>query len=147
MKVILLKDIQRLGNIGDEVEVKDGYARNYLIPQEVAMKSNKNAVRIVEQKKREKAKREAKVIEEFQTLVDKIAAVSCTIPMEAGEEEKLFGSVTSEMISEAFKTEGVEIDKKKIVIEEPIKTLGVFNVEIRLHREVKTQARIWVVKK
>ena len=147
MKVILLKDIQRLGNIGVEVEVKDGYARNFLIPQEGAMKSNKSALRVVEQKKREKSKKEAKVVEEFQVLVDKIAAVSCTIPMESGEEEKLFGSVTSEMISEAFKAEGVEIDKKKIVIEETIKTIGAFNVEIRLHPEVKTQARIWVVKK
>ena len=147
MKVILIKDVEKLGVIGDEIEVKDGYARNYLIPQDIVIKSNKGALRVVEQKKREKTKKEVKVVRDCQALVEKIASISCTISMEAGEEEKLFGSVTSEMISEAFSAEGVEIDKKKIVIEEPIKALGAFNIEIRLHPEVKTQARIWVVKK
>jgi large subunit ribosomal protein L9 len=147
MKVILIKDMENLGVIGDEVEVRDGYARNYLIPRSIAIKSAKGVLRVVEQKKREKAKREEKVIQQCREIAEKITAVSCTIPMEAGEEEKLFGSVTAEMISEAFKTEGIEIDKKKIVIEEPIKTLGAFNVEIKLHPEVKTQTRIWVVKK
>ncbi len=147
MKVILLKDIEKLGVIGDEVEVKDGYARNYLMPRSMAILSNKGALRVVEQKKREKAKREEKLIQECKKTAEKISSVSCTIPMDAGEGEKLFGSVTADMIAEAFNAEGVEIDKKKIVIEEPIKTLGTFNVEIKLHPEVKIQARIWVVKK
>ena len=147
MKVILLKDIDRLGTIGDEVIVKDGYARNYLIPNKFVVESTPGALHIIEQKKKEKARAEQKRVEECQELSEKIKAASCTISVDAGEEDKLFGSVTTEMIAEALSSEGIDIDKKKIVLEEPIKTLGVFNVDIKLHPEVKTQARVWVVKK
>jgi len=147
VKVILLKDIDKLGKIGDEVEIKDGYARNYLLPRKCAIEATKGAMKIAEQKKREKASKESKLIQESKELAVKISATSCTISMESGEGDKLFGSVTSEMIAEALKAEGVEIDKKKVVLEEPIKALGVYSVEIKLHPEVKTQARIWVVKK
>ena len=147
MKIILMKDVDKLGEIGDELTVKDGYARNYLIPRKFAIESTKGAVRILEAKRREKARKEQQLKEECAALAEKIAAASCTISVDAGEEEKLFGSVTSEMISEVLQAEGIEIDKKKIVLEEPIKTLGVHNVEIKLHAEVKAQARIWVVKK
>lgn len=147
MKVILIKDIDRLGEIGDEIEVKDGYARNFLIPQKCAVESNAGALRIIEQKKKEKARREQQLIEECGELARKIEAASCTISMEAGEEDKLFGAVTSEMIAEAFVAEGIEVDKKKVSLEEPLKALGVYTVEIKLHPEVKAQAKIWVVKK
>ena len=147
MKVILMKDTKNLGEIGDELEVKDGYARNYLLPSGVAIKATKGAMKVLEQKKREKARREQKIQEECGELAEKIAAISCTIPMEAGEEDKLFGAVTSEKIAECLLAEGIEVDKKKIVLEEPIKNLGVYNVEINLHPEVKAQARVWVVKK
>jgi len=147
MKVILLKDTEKLGSLGDEIEVKDGYARNYLIPRKVVMKSTKGALRILEQKMREKERREKQIKEECEQLVEKIQAVSCTIAMEVGEDDKLFGAVTSEMIVESLSSESIEIDKKKIILEEPLKVLGVYNVEIRLHPEVKTQVRVWVVKK
>jgi len=147
MKVFLIKDTDKLGSIGDELEVKDGYARNYLIPNGLAIKSTKGAVRILEAKRREKEKREQLIKEKCEQLAEKIAAVSCTITMESGEEDKLFGAVTSEMIAESLNAEGIEVDKKKIMLEEPIKTLGVYNIEIRLHPEVKAQARTWVVKK
>ncbi|MFH1878083.1 MAG: 50S ribosomal protein L9 [Candidatus Omnitrophota bacterium] len=147
MKVILIKDVEKLGVIGDEVTVKDGFARNYLIPRQMVVAATKGALNIIEQKKREKARREKKIKEECEQLSEKIKALSCTIAMESGEEDKLFGSVTSEMISENLRAEGVEVDKKKIILEEPIKKLGVYTVEIRLHAEVKTQARVWVVKK
>ena len=147
MKIILIKDIDALGSIGDEVEVKDGYARNFLIPQKIAVESNKGALQVIEQKKREKARREQKAKEECEQIAEKINAVSLTISMDAGEEDKLFGSVTSDLIAENLKAEGLEVDKRKIILEEPIKILGVYNVEIRLHPEVKTQARVWVVKK
>ena len=101
----------------------------------------------MERKRREKAQKESQIKEECQQLAEKIAATSCTISVDAGEEDKLFGSVTSEMIAESLLNEGVEVDKKKIVLEEPIKALGVYNVEIRLHPEVKARVRIWVVKK
>ncbi len=147
MKIILLKDVDNLGTIGDELEVKDGYARNYLIPKKFAMESSEGAMRILEQKKREKENSERKIKEECAQLAEKIRSVSCTISMETGEEDKLFGSVTSETIADSLRGEGFDIDKKKIELEEPIKSLGVYTVEIRLHPEVTTQARIWVVKK
>jgi len=147
VKLILLKDIKSLGKLGDEVEVKDGYARNYLIPNRFASEATEGALKLLEAKKREQARKEKQLIEECQGLAEKIQAVSCTISMDAGEEDKLFGAVTSEMIASTLREEGVEIDKKKIILEEPIKALGVYNVEIRLHPEVKTQARVWVVKK
>jgi large subunit ribosomal protein L9 len=104
-------------------------------------------MKVAEQKKKEKALKEAKLIQESKDLASRIAGISCTISMESGEGDKLFGSVTSDLIAEALKAEGVEIDKKKVVLEEPIKALGVYSVEIKLHPEVKAQARIWVVKK
>ena len=147
MKIILLKDVNKLGEIGDELVVKDGYARNFLFPRKLAIESTKGAMRVLEQKKQEKERRERKIIEESNDLAEKIQATSCTISMESGEEDKLFGSVTSDMITESLKAEGIEIDKKMILLEEPIKALGVYNVDIRLHPEVKTQVRVWVVKK
>ena len=147
MKVILIKDVEKLGQIGDEIVIKDGYARNYLIPGKVAIESTKGAMKILEQKRRERARRELLLKEEMQVVADKIAGISCTISMEAGEEEKLFGAVTTEMIAETLASEGVEIDKKKIDLSEPIKALGVYTIDIKLHPEVKAQARFWVVKK
>ncbi|MCK5450734.1 MAG: 50S ribosomal protein L9 [Candidatus Omnitrophica bacterium] len=147
MKVIVIKDTVNFGEIGDERIVKDGYARNYLIPNGIAVKATKGALTLLEQKKKEKERKEQKIKEECDILAEKIAAVSCTISMEAGEEDKLFGAVTSEKIAECLLEEGIEVDKKKIILEDPIKSLGVFNVEIQLHPGVKAQARVWVVKK
>ena len=147
MKVIMMKDVEKLGRLGDEIEVKDGFARNYLIPQKIVMESTENALRIVEKKRKEKERLQKQAIAEYSAVAEKIAAASCTISMEAGEEDKLFGAVTSEMIAESLRGEGIEVDKKKIVLEEPIKALGVYNIDIKLHPEVKTQVRIWVVKK
>lgn len=147
MKVILVKDTANLGSMGDEIEVKDGYARNYLIPKEIAIPSTKSALRILEDKKREKERIEKKIIEEYRGVAAKLKDISCTISVEAGEEDKLFGAVTSEDIAETLKSEGMEIDKKKIALDEPIKALGVYNIDVKLHPEVKAQIRVWVVKK
>lgn len=147
MKIILMKDMEKLGDVGDEIEVSDGYARNYLIPKKVAIRATKGALKVVEQKKKEKERRLQKEKQEAAELAEKMTDLSCTITVEAGEEDKLFGAVTSEMIAEALAAEGVEVDKKKVSLEEPIKALGVYNVDIKLHPEVKAQARIWVVKK
>lgn len=147
MKVILLRDEKSLGRAGEEISVKDGYARNYLIPQKIVLEACPGALRVLEQKKLQKERRDKKVKEEYVKFAEKIAAVSCTISVESGEEDKLFGSVTSDMIAESLCAEGIEVDKKKINLEEPIKSLGVYNVEVRLHPEVKAQVRVWVVKK
>lgn len=147
MKVILIKDVPTLGATGEEVQVKDGYARNYLFPRNLAIQATKGAVRVIEQKKEQRVRQEKKLKEEAAVVAGKIKGASCTITVDVGEEDKLYGSVTTEMIADALKGEGIEIDKKKIVLDEPIKTLGVYTVEIKLHPEVKAQARIWVVKK
>jgi large subunit ribosomal protein L9 len=147
MKVILTKDMQSLGIVGDEMEVKDGYARNYLIPKGLAMEVTEGVLRLLEQKKKKRQRLEGKIKEECEELAERIKNVSCTIPMETGEEDKIFGSVTSEMIAQVLQQEGIEIDKKKIVLNDPIKSLGIYSVDIKLHPEVKTQARVWVVKK
>jgi large subunit ribosomal protein L9 len=147
MKLILLENVKNLGSTGDEVEAKDGYARNYLIPRKLAMKATPGALRVLEQKRQAKAREEEKIKGECETIAEKIKNTSCTISMETGEEEKLFGAVTSEMIAESLLAEGVNVDKKDILLEEPLKKLGVYNVDIRLHPEVKTQVRVWVVKK
>ena len=147
MKVILVEDVDKLGSIGDEIEVKDGYARNFLIPSKLAIAATAGAIKVLEQKKQKLAKIELKKREEFEKLAEKMNEFSCTINVEAGEDEKLFGSVTSDMIAEQLLAEGMEIDKRKIELEEPIKALGVYTVDIKLHPEVKAQVRVWVVKK
>ena len=148
MKVILIKDVADLGVLGDKKEVKDGFARNFLIPNKFAIEATDGALRILEKKKQEKQRKEEQLKKEYEQIAGKLKDISCTISMDAGEEDKLFGSVTSEMIAEHLRAEsGAEIDKKQVVLEDPIKALGVYNVEIRLHPEVRTEVRVWVVKK
>lgn len=147
MNVILLQDIEKLGFLGDKIKVKDGFGRNYLLPRNMAIEATPGAVRVLEQKKKQKERLEVKIKGEAGKLADKIKNVSLTIAAESGEEDKLFGSITTEMIKEALKSEGFDIDKKKIELPEPIKKLGVYNVDVRLHSDVKTQIRVWVIKK
>jgi len=147
VNVILLQDIEKLGFLGDKIKVKDGFGRNYLLPRNMAIEATPGAVRVLEQKKKQKERLEVKIKGEAGKLADKIKNVSLTIAAESGEEDKLFGSITTEMIKEALKSEGFDIDKKKIELPEPIKKLGVYNVDVRLHSDVKTQIRVWVIKK
>ena len=147
MKVILTENIARLGSMGDIVAVKDGYARNYLIPNNKAREVTTGNMKIQEQLKKKKAAEEAKVVDAAKTLAEKISALSLTIAAQAGEEDKLFGSVSNDAISEALAGEGIEIDKKNIHLDEPIKKIGVYQVIVKLHPEVKASLRVWVVKK
>lgn len=147
MKVILIKDVNKLGKIGDEVTVKDGYARNFLLPRKEAIEATAGAVKVLEQKKGQAVRKEKKHKEECVAIAEKIASANCTISMEAGDEDKLFGAVTAEMISETLAVDGINVDKRKIVLEEPIKAIGLYNVEVRLHPEVKAEVKVWVIKK
>lgn len=146
MKVILLETVDRLGNRGEIVTVKDGYARNYLFPKNKAKEATPSNMKIVEVFKKKEALEKAKKIEEANALKNRISNLSLTIPAQAGEEEKLFGSITNDMIRDALAAEGIEVDKKDIILEEPIKKLGVYQVEIKVHPEVKATLRVWVVK-
>ena len=147
MKVILIESIDRLGKMGDIVLVKEGYARNYLIPNNKAKTATPGNMKILEALKKKGVMEEAKKLEEAKALGEKISALSLTISAQAGEEEKLFGSVSNDDISEALTAEGIKIDKRDIVVEETIKKLGVYQVTVKVHPEVKASLRVWIVKK
>lgn len=147
MEVILKKDIQKLGNAGDVITVKAGYARNFLFPHELALCASVENLNVVEQEKKRIALCKEKEKKQAEDLARKISVISCTISVQTGEDGKLFGSVTNQDIAQAYKAEGVDIDKRKIDIPEPIKEAGVFKVDVKLHPEVTVQAKIWVVKK
>jgi large subunit ribosomal protein L9 len=147
MKVILIEDVQKLGTIGEIVQVKQGYARNFLFPKKLAKPATDSNLKIVEEIKKKKilaAAREKKMAEE---LKEKLSLVSCTVSVEAGEDDKLYGSVTAQDIVDAFEEEGISIDKKKILLEESINRLGVYHVSVKLHPEVIGEVKVWVVKK
>jgi large subunit ribosomal protein L9 len=146
MKVILKEDVVNLGHLGDVVEVAPGYARNFLIPKKKALEAtDKNLTAIEHQKKllADQRKRERKEAEE---LVIRVDNTSITLPVQVGEEDKLFGSVTNKDISEALAKEGIQVDKHNILLEKPIKELGIFSVPIKIHPEVTANLKVWVVK-
>jgi ribosomal protein L9 len=147
VKVILLENIDRLGKIGDVITVKEGYGRNFLIPNKKAKLATSGNMKSLEAIKKKESIEIGKQIEAAKALAARIAALSLTISAQAGDEEKLFGSVTADTISDALKDEGIAIDKKEIVIEEPIKKLGVYQVTVKVHPEVKASLRLWIVKK
>ncbi|RLB53849.1 MAG: 50S ribosomal protein L9 [Deltaproteobacteria bacterium] len=147
MKVILQQDVADLGVAGDMVTVKDGYARNYLIPQQLAVRANTRNIQQLEHQKRLIAANQARVRKQAADLAEQLANVSCTIPVLVGEQDKLFGSVTSKDIEEALVREGVQLSRKRILLDEPIKKLGVYNIDVRLHPEVTTKLKVWVVAK
>jgi large subunit ribosomal protein L9 len=145
MKVILKEDMRNLGKMGDVVNASDGYARNYLIPQGFALEANIKNIKSLEHDKRIIQEKAAKIKNSAQALADKISSLSLSIKARAGEEGKLFGSITTMDISEALKAEGLEIDKKKLSIDEPIKRVGAYVVGVKLHHDVSAQLNIKVV--
>ncbi len=147
MEVILLQDVEKLGKEGEIVKIKDGYGRNYLIPRKLAASSSAQVLKILELKKKRRILEEEKSKSAAKSISEKISSLSCTITIESGLEDKIFGTVTPEMIRNALMQEGLNIDKKHILIEEQIKKLGVYQVKIKLHPEVIASLRIWVVKK
>ena len=147
MKVILIEDVKSIGSMGDIVDVKDGFARNFLFPENLARLAVGSNLKIIEDIKKKKTLAAAKEKKEAEALKEKISAFSCTIPVEAGEDDKLFGSVTNHDVSRAFESEGLSIDKRQINLEEPIKKLGVYNISVKLHPEVTAEVKVWVVKK
>ncbi len=147
MKVILVEDVEKLGAAGDIVEVKTGFARNFLLPGKTAIECTKANMSVLESIKRKKAQGLEREKQELVVLAEKINAHSCTIPVTVGEEDKLFGSVTPAEIAEAYKAEGIELDKKQIELGEPIKKTGVYQVSVHLRHDVTAMAKVWIVKK
>ena len=146
MQVILRDDLDNLGKSGEVVNVKPGYARNYLLPRGLAIKATASDVKRVEHEKRVIAARTAKLAKESQAAADALSRVSVSIARSVGEEDKLYGSVTSRDIAEALAEQNVKVDSKRIHLEEPIKTLGMTEVQVKLGRGVNATVKVWVVK-
>jgi large subunit ribosomal protein L9 len=145
MQVILLENIPSLGKAGDLVKVSDGYGRNYLVPQKKAILATEKSLKVIEHQKRQVQQRMEKAKKDAEKLGQRIEKLSCTFAKTVGESGKLFGSVTSMDIENYLKENGIEVDRKKVSLEEPIKNLGVFTVPIKLHPEVTTHLKVWVV--
>ena len=146
MKVILRKNYEKLGEIGEIVDVKNGFARNFLIPRQYAYAATPGNIKAFEEEKKQILKRETKELEEAQKLATDLENISISIPVKVGEEDKIFGTVTTQMIADSLKEKGFEVDKRKIEITEPIKALGIYSVNIKLHPKVSTAVKTWVVR-
>ena len=146
MKLLLQRNIEKLGNIGDIVEVPPGYGRNYLLPKGLAVEVTADNINRFEGMKRRLIAIEQETKEKFELLAKEIEGASCTVVTNASEEGHLYGSVTARDIAAQFVAEDIEVEPKAIVLPEPIKELGIYMVNIRLHPEVECEAKVWVVK-
>lgn len=146
MKVILLKDIEALGSAGEVVEVKNGYGRNFLIPRSEALVATAANMAQFESRRKQQETLSERDRRAAEALAKKLEAESITAQVKVGEENRLFGSVTAQNIAELLAEKGYEIDRRAIHLEDPIRELGVYNVEVRLHPEVTTAVKLWVVK-
>jgi large subunit ribosomal protein L9 len=145
MQVILIEDVPSLGKAGEAVKVSDGYGRNYLIPRKKAILATEKNVKTLEHQKREVQQRMGKQKKDVEKIAERIGTLSCTFVKAVGESGKLFGSVTSMEIESYLKENGIDVDRKKIQLDEPIKNLGMFTVPIKLLPEVTAHLKVWVV--
>jgi large subunit ribosomal protein L9 len=146
VKIILRQNFEQLGQLGDVIEVKEGYARNYLIPKKIAYPATPGYLKTLEEEKKQAARRQQKELRTAEKLAADLEKVSLTIPMKVGEEDKLFGAVTPQMIAEHLMEKGFEVDKRKIEVGDHIKTIGVYSVDVKLHTNVTAKVKVWVVK-
>jgi len=145
MKVVLIKDVEKLGKEGDVVEVKPGYARNYLLPKRLAVEATPANLKLAEKKREQRIKKEQERIEQMKSLAEKLSTVKLVFHKKAGEKNRLFGSVTSKDIVESLQeTYNITVDKKNIHLEHPIKELGKFEVEIHLYEDINTKIEVVV---
>lgn len=146
MKVILKKDFAKLGSVGDTVNVKDGYAVNYLLPNHIAMKATNSNLKTLDEIKKHRENKLKKEIIDVEKLAKVVEGMELQIKVKAGEEDRIFGSVTSQNISEALADKGINIDKKYIELEEPIKHLGIYTINVRLINDVRAAIKVNVIK-
>lgn len=146
MEVILLESVPNLGDRGATVKVKPGYARNFLFPRRLALPASEGNAHVFREHARVMEKRDHHAMEEARAQAAKLAEASCTIAVQVGEDDKLYGSVTTVDIARSLADQGHQVEKKQIQLDEPIKQLGVYTVDVRLHREVSAPVKVWVVK-
>ncbi len=147
MEVILNKDVAAIGKAGQVVKVKEGFARNFLFPQNLAKPVTSGSLKILEQERQVKSAQSLKLKAQASELQQRLDSLALTIPALAQDEEKLYGSIGAHEISEALKNEGLEINKNNINLVEPIKALGIYEIQVKLHPEVTAKLKLWVVKK
>lgn len=145
MQVILREDIDKLGNIGDLVKVADGYARNFLVPNKKAIEATPDNLNAMNHAKKMVSDRIRKIRKDATAEADQLRGLAVIIKAKTGEEGKLFGSVTSMDIADAVKAKGVEIDKRKIVLDEPIKRLGDYTVSVKMHTDILADIKVTVI--
>ncbi|MCB0278829.1 MAG: 50S ribosomal protein L9 [Calditrichaeota bacterium] len=146
MKIILREQVDNVGQLGETVNVKDGYARNFLIPQGLAYPATDSFLNVIKGEVRRKQARDAKNKAAAEILSKEMESVTVTITATVGEEDKMFGSVTSSNIAEKLHEAGFKIEKKQIQLHEPIKALGIYHVPVKLHSEIHVDVKVWVVK-
>lgn len=146
MKLILREDVEKLGDSGDTVEVRAGYGRNYLIPQGKAMMATEGALKQLDRVREQAARRAELTIEAAQDMAERLETTSVTIPVSVGENERIHGSVTNQDVAEALEQRDITIDRRKISLDQEIKTLGEYTATVNLVGEIKPQIKVWVVK-
>ena len=147
MEVILTKDVEKIGKVGSVVKVKDGFAHNFLFPKSLAIPVTPGNLKKIEQEKQKIAAESEKIKQEALGLKERLDNLSLTIPALAQDDKALFGSITALDISSAIKNEGLELDKGLIQLTEPIKELGIYEIPVKLHPEVSSKLKVWIVKK
>jgi len=147
MEVILKQDVDKIGKAGNTVKVKGGFARNFLIPNGLAVPLTQVNLKKLEQEKQVKLQESEKVKKSAEELKNRLINLSLTIPALIQEENKLYGSITAQDIAAALSEEGFEIDKNSVLLNEPIKSLGIYEVPVKLHPDVSANIKVWVVKK
>ncbi len=145
MKVILKEDIEKLGTRGELVDVKDGYGRNYLIPQGKALMATKGAIRAYQEQQRRQVEKQEVDVARAKELADELSKISITIPVKAGEDGKLFGTVTNIHVADALKEKGYDLDRRKIKINEDVNALGEYTATVEVGHQVTANIKLWVV--
>lgn len=146
MKIVLLSDVEKLGQAGDVVAVKDGFGRNFLIPTGKAMLADPRNLKMLEAQRRAASAKAERGMKSHRTFAQRLAKIEVTAKVYVGEEDRMFGAVTSSDIAELLAKQGVEIDRRWIALDEPIKALGIYTVPVKLHADVEAHIRVKVVK-
>ena len=145
MKLLLRENVKDLGQAGDLVTVANGYGRNYLLPRRLAVEVTPANIKGIEEEKKLRHARDLERVKDFQVLAERIAAIDITIKERVSEGDTLYGSIQSRQIAQALSLEGINIDAEMVKLEEPIKTLGVHRVNIKLHQQVSAELKVWIV--
>ena len=147
MDIILMENVEKLGQVGDVVKVKNGYARNYLLPRQLGIAATTGNIKRIEKEKTKRLAIDEAQKKEAQQKAESLSKVSLTIAVEVNDQEKLYGAVSEAEILEALEAEGQKIDKKSLVLEKPVDDLGIFEIGVRFHPQVVAKIRLWVTKK